>query len=797
MIRRTSGFFNSQGEPMFGILGTSKKDCLLDERSSGVRLLALTAFFIAFIYLSISWGMIQPCGAKTKGSTVKTALDAVNPEIAYAGSKSCRECHEKFYTLWSTSMHGLAMQPYTDILGKEKLTLHKKNISIGNFKYRAEIGSGNGYLLETGADENQKKYPMKYALGGKNVYYFLTPMDRGYLQTLPLAYDVKKKEWFDTAQSGVRHFPGSQLTDDSVGWKERPYAFNASCHGCHVSQLKSNYDIRSDSYDTRWTEPGINCETCHGPSSRHNTAMRNLAKGEKVPDTIISAKKFTPDQHNDTCNACHAKFISLTDGYTPGERFFDHFDLVTIESHDFYPDGRDLGENYTMATWIQSPCVKNSDLNCLTCHTSSGRYRFKDPEKSNLACSPCHQEKLDHVASHTHHPPESNAGRCISCHMPKTEFARMIRSDHSMRPPTPAATLAFQSPNACNGCHSDKDAAWADKQLRLWDRHVFQAPVLKRAGLVMAARKGDWSQLPDILAYINDPQHDPFFTAGLIRLLAQCSDRRKIPMLRNALADPSPLVRSAAAETLGYASNIDEDMLQDLIAACTDDYRVVRVRAAGALAAFPNLEFHGETKASVSKATDEYLLALTARPDNWDSHFNLGNYYQGRTRPQEALDEYELASKFEPRAIQPLVNASLIHAQLGELDKAEKKLRKALSVAPDNASIHYNLGLLMAEKNSLPAAEAQLETALTLDPKFDRAAYNLSILLSKKNLEEAIRLGKRAVELRPDVAPYAYSLAIFLHRKGDTDEANRVLKTAIERNPANNELQVLLQKISS
>ena len=31
----------------------------------------------------------------------------------YAGSKSCQECHEKFYGLWSTSRHGLAMQPYT------------------------------------------------------------------------------------------------------------------------------------------------------------------------------------------------------------------------------------------------------------------------------------------------------------------------------------------------------------------------------------------------------------------------------------------------------------------------------------------------------------------------------------------------------------------------------------------------------------------------------------------------------------------------------------------------------------
>ena len=32
-----------------------------------------------------------------------------------------------------------------------------------------------------------------------------------------------------------------------------------------------------------------------------------------------------------------------------------------------------------------------------------------------------------------------------------------------MLPPTPAATIAFRSPNACNLCHKDKDAAWADQ----------------------------------------------------------------------------------------------------------------------------------------------------------------------------------------------------------------------------------------------------------------------------------------------------------------------------------------------
>ena len=169
-----------------------------------------------------------------------------------------------------------------------------------------------------------------------------------------------------------------------------------------------------------------------------------------------------------------------------------------------------------------SPCVKSGQLSCLHCHTSSGRYKFKDEAKANQACLPCHQQRVDQAAAHIRHDlnKPGTPGKCISCHMPMTEFARMQRSDHSMLPPTPAATRKFKSPNACNLCHQDKDAAWADKQVRQWHKKDYQAPVLHRAGLIDAARRRDWTRLPEMLTYITDKNHDPVFATSLIRLLS-------------------------------------------------------------------------------------------------------------------------------------------------------------------------------------------------------------------------------------------------------------------------------------
>jgi len=725
-----------------------------------------------------------------------SALAAENKSPSYAGSKSCRECHERFYSLWSGSMHGLAMQPYTEILAKEKLAPQKDDITIGKKRYRAEVGSGAGNVLETGTDGKKTQYRIDYVLGGKNVFYFLSPMDKGRLQTLPVAYDVRKKEWFDTALSGLRHFPGQMQGETPVSWQEYPYTFNTSCYGCHVSQLATNYDLKTDSYATTWKEPGINCESCHGGSEAHNEAMRAFPRGVKPPDTaefkLIRTKKFTPAQHNDACNSCHSKAMPLTAGYKTPERFFDHFDLVTLENSDFYPDGRDLGENYTQTSWRMSPCVKDGKLHCVSCHTSSGRYRFKK-EKFNNACLPCHEERVKNVAAHSHHPADSEGSKCISCHMPKTDFARMQRSDHSMLPPTPATTIAYQSPNACNGCHADKDVAWADKLVRSWHQRDYQAPILKRAALVDAARKRDWSKLPEMLVYISDPKRDEVFATSLIRLLAYSDNQAKIPVLRKALTDPSPLVRGAAVEGLGQSPSLE--LLQDIAAASGDDYRLVRVRAAAALAQFPTIRPQGKAKEQLGKATDEYLAALMARPDSWDAHYNLGNYYLGQNKPKEALAEYDIALQKEPQAILTLVNAAMAHARMGETGKAEERLQDALKIAPESAVVLYNLGLIKGEKQELPAAEKYLKEAFKLDPQMAGAAFNLCVLIAPDRPVEAQDWCKKAVTLRPQEPKYAYTQAFYQRESDDLSGAAATLETLIRRVPTYADAYLLLADI--
>jgi tetratricopeptide (TPR) repeat protein len=714
---------------------------------------------------------------------------AASPPAGYAGSESCRECHARFYELWSTSHHGLAMQPYTAELARTRLSPQPEPLKVGQRTYQAY--PEKHVVLERGP-AGEKTYQIEHTMGGKNVFYFLTPMARGRLQVLPVAYDVNRQAWIDTSASAVRHF-GDATADAPIEWTNPVYTFNTSCLGCHVSQLARNYDPATDTYRTKWGEPGINCETCHGPSAEHVRLARLLPPGAPMPDPkLIVTRTLTPAQTNDTCSSCHAKLSPLTEHMPPGERFFDHFNLSTLEDPDFHPDGRDLGENFTLTTWRLSPCLKGGKLDCVDCHTSSGRYRFRT-ENPNGACLPCHEKHVTDVVAHSRHPVDSEGAKCIACHMPMTEFGRMHRSDHSMRPPMPSATLAFKSPNACNMCHMEKDAAWADQLVREWRTRDYQAPTLLRAGWIAAARKADWSKLPEILRYLASPEREEIWATSLLRLLRGCDREEKWPAILACLGDPSPLVRAAAVEALG--DRVRPDTLAPLLTAARDGYRLVRTRAGAALSSLPLASLDAASRPIVEAATQEYLRTLRARPDDSASRYNLGNFYMERQDFARAVEEFTAASRLQPLSLAPLANRALAHAATGDNANAEASLRAALKLDPNHAGVNLNLGMLLAELGRLPEAEQAFRTAAKSDPQSATAAYNLGVLLGRDRPAEGIEWCRRAATLRPDDARYGYTLAFFLHQHGKTAEALQTLNAVIGRDPPSGEAYALLGSI--
>lgn len=708
----------------------------------------------------------------------------------YSGSSSCRECHEKFYELWAPSHHAKALQPWSPELAASLPSQPEPIEADGQF-YRAHMTPERGWI----ADDQGKEYTIQYAMGGKNYYNFLTLMEDGRLQVLPIFYDVQHASWRNTTLSMLRHFAdGTQ--DKPLNWRDSMLTFNAECFRCHVSQSESNYDPETDTYATTWKEPGISCESCHGPASEHIRVCREAGEG-KTPENleIIRWDDMTVKQQNDSCAGCHTKGGAITNGFQTAEDYWDHYDLTTFEHPDYYPSGRDFGENYTMGSWWLSPCATEGNLQCSYCHTSSGRYKFKG-ERANDACLSCHHERRKDAIEHMHHP-DGGVTKCTDCHMAMHSFGGMNQSDHSMRPPMPNLSIAVGSRNACVMCHTDQSDEWALDRIREWhphfDKHTEHE--MRRALLVQALRNQDWKQISAALAYISDPASDPLFVTSMIRLLPPSANLRQHEILRRlATGAAHPLVRSAAAAALD--GDHDADDRRALFSALSDTSRLVRVRAAERLAVFSETEIPETYSEAFRVAIREMWEANNLRLDHWSSHFNAANILMRQERYGEAAAKYDRAHALRSDIAPPLVNGAMALANLNDLDAAEARLLKATKLPEPSPEAHFSLGLLYAEKSRMDQAETQLRKTLELQPDNAQAAFNLAVLLAgKDDYSETFRLLKSAIQADPLNPRYVETLAFYYIETRQPDAASKLIEQALQRGITSPGIQSLYQRL--
>jgi tetratricopeptide (TPR) repeat protein len=88
----------------------------------------------------------------------------------------------------------------------------------------------------------------------------------------------------------------------------------------------------------------------------------------------------------------------------------------------------------------------------------------------------------------------------------------------------------------------------------------------------------------------------------------------------------------------------------------------------------------------------------------------------------------------------------ILALQAGNLNEAEKFLRKALKAAPQHAHVNYLLGIILLQEKRLPEAQKYLEQATVLDPLHAQALTTLGGLrLEQKDYAPAAQLLQRAI----------------------------------------------------
>ncbi|CAK9891315.1 MULTISPECIES: tetratricopeptide repeat protein [Pseudomonas] len=215
-----------------------------------------------------------------------------------------------------------------------------------------------------------------------------------------------------------------------------------------------------------------------------------------------------------------------------------------------------------------------------------------------------------------------------------------------------------------------------------------------------------------------------------------------------------------------------------------------------------------------------YLEELIARDSHVDAaHLNLGRIHEERNDPESALNEYALVgpgTDYLPaqlrqadiliangrsseasrrlaaaRDAQPdyAIQLYLIEAEaLGSNDKnaqAEQVLQQAIKQYPDDLNLLYTRAMLAEKRNDLAQMEKDLRSIISREPENAMALNALGYTLADRTSRyaEAKTLIDKAHQITPDDPAVLDSLGWVNYRMGNLDEAERLLRQALERFP--------------
>jgi len=269
----------------------------------------------------------------------------------YVGRQVCAECHGEINEVFMKSGHPFKLNkvvdgkpptyPFTEVLDvPEGYTWDDISYVIGGYNWKARFIGKDGYII-TGPEGPEP-------FGAQ--YNFANPVVGNDAHWVPYHQGEKKAY---------------------------------SCGTCHTTGYANDPDTHQDGLPGlvgTWSEPGIQCEECHGPCGDHAADPRGV--------------RPLVDRDSAQCGKCHYRGVPEEVDASGG--FIKHHEQYEelFQSKHLTLDCVDCHDPHAGVIQLRKAGLQTTRTRCENCHFEEAKYQASAVMKGFVDCIDCHMPRV-------------------------------------------------------------------------------------------------------------------------------------------------------------------------------------------------------------------------------------------------------------------------------------------------------------------------------------------------------------------------------------------------------------------